>query len=196
MTRWWGRGKWCCGGSEGRRVPGPKKIPERSLCSLAGLKPGLYTRGKRRQDCRTPHRLVAGEQGTGGLHGFGEAAADGAENKSGDGALGSEREIGAFGWELDAAVEAEAGLAQEFGAKAHVFGAIHTPEPELFFVALEEIHGLFELLHGFVEVGSQEKDTEEPSVSRIADADADTVFPRLIAFDAAAIVIADCGHAD
>src|SRR5229473_2711240 len=103
-------------------------------------------------------RLVAGEQGTGGLHGFGQAAADRAEDEGGDGALGGEGEVGAFGWELDAAVEAEAGFAEEFGAKAHVFGAIHTPEPELFFVALEEIHGLFELLHGFVEVGSQEKD--------------------------------------
>jgi hypothetical protein len=183
MTRWWGKGKWCCGGSEGCRS-GAQKNPERSLCSLAGLKPGLYT------------RLAAGEDGAGDFHGFGQATADWAEDEGGDGALGSEGEVGGFGWELEAAVEAEAGFAQEFRAKAHVFGAIDAPEPELFFVALEEIHRLFELLHGFVEVGSQEKDAEKPSVSRVAHANADTVFPRLIAFDAAAIVIADCGHAD
>src|SRR5712691_9720875 len=41
-------GKWCCGGREGRKL-GRQENPERSLCSLAGLKPDLYTRGNRRQ---------------------------------------------------------------------------------------------------------------------------------------------------
>ncbi len=186
MTRWWGRGKWCCGGSEGRKL-GRQENPERSLCSLAGLKPGLYTSRSRSRRAHTEkaaarlrqagkpaalHRVSCRRAGGGGTPwirpsrgGRGQeqkrgrsARGRGRGWRRGDGALGGEGEVGAFGWELDAAVEAEAGFAEEFGAKAHVFGAIHTPEPELFFVALEEIHGLFELLHGFVEVGSQEKD--------------------------------------
>jgi hypothetical protein len=166
----------------------PGKVQERSLCSLAGpfeaqnkLKPGLY-------------KLVAGVDLAGGFHGFGQAAADGAKDEGWDVALGSEREIGALRGKLDAAVEPEAGFAEEFGGKAHVFGAIDTPEPELFFVALEEIDRFFELLHGFIEIGSQEKDAQEPRVARVTDADAHTIFSGLIAFHGAAVIIADCGH--
>jgi hypothetical protein len=146
---------------------------------------------------RPPHSkgLVAdGVDWAGGFHGLGQAAADWTEDEGGDGALWGKREIGAFAGKFDAAVEPKAGFAQEFGRKAHIFGTVDAPEPKLFFVALEEIDGFLELFHGFIEVGGQEKDAEEPSVARVADADAHTILPSLIAFDGAAVIIADCGH--
>src|SRR5882757_9223629 len=146
---------------------------------------------KRRQDRRTPH-LVAGVgvDGARTFHRFGQAAADRAEGEGGDIALWSYREICGFGGKLDATIEAQAGFAQEFGAEAHVFGAIDAPEPELFFVALQEIDGFLELFHGFIEIGGQEKDAEEPSVARIAYADAHAVLAALVAFDRTPIIIA------
>ncbi len=93
---------------------------------------------------------------------------------------------------LDAAIEAQAGFAQEFGAEAHVFGAIDAPEPELFFVALQEIDGFLEFFHGLIEIGGQKKDSEQPSVARIAYADAHAVLAALVAFDRTPIIIANC----
>src|ERR1700680_4745767 len=106
--------------------------------------------------------LVAGEDGTWSFHGFSQAAANWAQNEGGDAALGSERETSALGRKFEAAVQTETAFAEELGAKAHVFGAVHTPEPELFFVALEKIQGLFQLFHGFVEVVSQVKNAWQP----------------------------------
>ena len=147
--------------------------------------------------------LVAGVgvDGPRGFHGFGQAAANGAEDEGWDGALRRQGEISGLRRKFDAAVEAEAGFAQEFGAEAHVFGAIDAPEPELFFVALQEIDGFLELFHGFIEVGSQIEDPKQPSVAGVPDANAHAIFPGLIAFDGAAVIvancrnIADCGHA-
>ncbi len=57
------------------------------------------------QACRTPSRLVAGEADAAVLDGFGEAAADGAEDEGGNVAFGLEREIGSFAGEFEAAVK-------------------------------------------------------------------------------------------
>jgi len=121
--------------------------------------------------------LVASVDCARGFHRLGEAAADGAEDEGGDGALGRQGEIGGFVRKFDATVEPQAGFAEEFRGETHIFGAIDSPKPELFLMALEEIHRLLELFHGFVEVGSQVKDPEKPSVAWIADADADAVLP-------------------
>jgi hypothetical protein len=135
--------------------------------------------------------LVPGVDGAGGFHGLGQAAAHWAEDEGGDVALRREGQIGALGRKLDAAVEAEAGFAEEFGGKAHVFRAVDAPEPQFLFVALQEIDGFLELLHGLVEAGGQVKDAEEPGVAGVADADAHAILPGLIALDGAAVIVAD-----
>jgi hypothetical protein len=138
-----------------------------------------------------PVASVAGVDGPGGFHGFGQAAANRSEDEGRDVTFGSKSEIGALGWELEATVEMEVGFAEEFGAEAHVFGAFNAPEPEFFLVALKEINGFLELLHGFIKAGSQEIDAEEPGVAGIADADANAVLPGLIALDGAAVIVAN-----
>jgi hypothetical protein len=134
--------------------------------------------------------LVAGGKDAGLFDGFGEAAAHGAEGEGGDFGFGLDREIGGLAGEFAAAVEGQSGFAKEFGGKAHVFGAIDAPEPQLFFIALEKIQGLFELGHGAIEGGSQEKDVERPGMARIAHLNADAVLSALISLHAAAVGVA------
>src|SRR4029077_13490803 len=68
-------------------------------------------------------------------------------------------------------------------------GSIHAPEPELFFIALEEVQAFLELFHGAIERAGQEINAERPGVARIMHLNAHTVFAPLIAFHAAAVVI-------
>jgi hypothetical protein len=86
--------------------------------------------------------LVGGVYGPRRFDGLGQAAADGSQNEGGDGALRRESEIGGLAREFGALVQAHANFSQEFGGKTHVLGAIDAPEPELFFMALQEIEGL------------------------------------------------------
>jgi len=86
-------------------------------------------------------------------------------------------------------------LAEELGGEAHVFGAIHAPEPEFLLVPLEKVQTLLELLHGSVKRRSEEVNREIPGVPRVENLDSNAIFARLIAFHAAAVVIADGGCA-
>jgi hypothetical protein len=61
--------------------------------------------------------------------------------------LGHQGKVRSFAREFAAAIKFEARFAKEFGGEAHVLGAVHSPEPQLFFVALQEVQALFELLH-------------------------------------------------
>jgi hypothetical protein len=115
----------------------------------------------------------------------------GPRTKAGTLRSGARVRLAPLGGKLDAAVEAEAGFAQEFGGKAHVFGAVDAPEPQFLFVALQEIDGFLELLHGLIEAGSQVKDAEEPGVAGVADADAHAILPGLISLNGAAVIVAD-----
>ena len=132
---------------------------------------------------------VTGRLDAGELNGLGKSTANGAENKGGNIALRSNGEIGSFAWKFDAAIKLKAGVFEEFGGEAHVFAAVHTPEPEFFFVALEKVEGFFELFHGAVKGGSKEEHAEFPGVAGILDVNTHTILPVLILFDAATIII-------
>src|ERR1700685_3137192 len=58
-------------------------------------------------------------------------------------------------------------------------------------MALKEIQGLLELLHGAVEGRGQEEHAQRTSVTRIMNANADAILAALVLFHAAAIVIAN-----
>jgi len=138
--------------------------------------------------------LVAGGLDAGEFDGLSEAAANGSEDESGDITFGLEGKVGSLARELGTLVHVQSGFLEEFGGKAHVLSAVNTPEPELFFVALEEMEGFFELLHGAIKGGSQEEYGEGPGVPGVKDADADTVFSGLILINAATVVVANAGR--
>ena len=138
--------------------------------------------------------LVAGGLDAGEFDGLSEAAANGSEDESGDIPFGLEGEVGSLAGELGTLVHVQAGFLEEFGGKAHVLSAVYSPEPELFFVALEEMQGFFELLHGAIEGGCQEVDGKGPGVPGVKDANADTVFAGLILLDAATVVVTNAGR--
>src|SRR5579885_3590036 len=75
--------------------------------------------------------------------------------------------------------------------KSQVSGTVYTPEPELFLIALEKVHGFLELLHGTVKGGGQEKHLESPRMPGVAGKNPYTILAGLIALDAAAVVIAN-----
>jgi hypothetical protein len=134
--------------------------------------------------------LVAGGEDAGLLDGLGEAAAHGAQGERGDFGFGLDGEIGGFAGKFAAAVEGQSGFAEEFGGKAHVFGAIDAPEPQFFLIALEKIQGFFELGHRAAEGRSQEKDVERPGMAGIAHLNADAILSALISLHAAAVGVA------
>jgi hypothetical protein len=138
--------------------------------------------------------LVAGEAEATGFDRLGQATTDCAEGESGHVALRFKRQTSGLARKLKAAVELEASFLEEFGGEADIGGAIHSPEPELLFLALEEVEGVMELLHGAIKGGSQKEDAESPGMSRVLDAETHTVFAGLVTLDAAAIIVADsCG---
>jgi hypothetical protein len=138
-----------------------------------------------------PARLVAGQTEATILHRFSKATADRAQQEGRDIALGLEREVRGFAGELDPAIEEETNVFEELGGKGDIFGTVNAPEPEFFFVALQEAERLLEFLHGAVEGGGQEEDTKIPAVPRILHPDAHTVFTGLVEFHAATVVISN-----
>lgn len=164
---------------------------------------------KQQQRCRTPrvrrHKIDSYETGSGLVAGeadptdfdrFGQPTADGSKHEGGHVPLRFEGKIGRLAGKLNAAIELKTGFLQEFCGKTEISGAVYTPKPELFLIALEEVERVLELFHGTVEGGGQEENTEAPGVAGVLDADADTVFAGLVALDAAAVVIADDGWTD
>src|ERR1700751_5242467 len=95
-------------------------------------------------------RLVAGELDATGVYGFCESTPDKAQCRGGSIAFRLERKEGGFPGEFIAPIELQAGVFQKFCRKTHVPGSIHSPEPQLFLVALQEVQRLLELLHGAV----------------------------------------------
>ena len=120
---------------------------------------------------------------------FRQAAPHWPQRKRRDIALRSDRHAGRFAWKFLPAIELEAGLFQKFRRKSQVFCAINAPEPELFFIPLQEIQTFLQLFHGTVKRTSQKINTQVPRMPRIVYLDANAIFSALIAFDAAAIVI-------
>lgn len=133
---------------------------------------------------------VAGELDAARLYRFREPPANEAECGRWGVAFRLKGEDGSFPWEFIAAIELQAGVFQEFRGKTHILGAVYTPEPQLFLVALQEAQRLLELLHGSVKGGGQEEDAQRPSVTGILYPHPDTVFAGLVLFNAAAIVVA------
>src|SRR6267142_144336 len=138
---------------------------------------------------------VAGGYAAGYFDGFGESAAHRPQDKGGDLALRSQRDAGGFTWKFNTAVELQSRLFEKLSRKAHVFGAVHTPEPELLFLALQEIQALLELLHGPVEGPSEKKDAELPGVTGVVNLNANTILAALVELDAAAVVVSNGGSA-
>jgi hypothetical protein len=137
--------------------------------------------------------LIASDLGAGRLDRFGETSTDGPEHKGGHITFGFDGKIGGFAGEFVAAVELQTGFPEEFSGEAQVFGSIDTPEPEFFFIALEEVEGLLEFFHGAIKRGGEEEDWEVPGMPWILRADADAIFAGLILFDGAAVVISNAG---
>jgi hypothetical protein len=162
---------------------------------VAAKRPDMFAALKVAEVRRTPPLVASvGVDWPWGFHGFGQATADRAQDEGWDGALWREGEIGGFGREFDAAIEAEAGFAKEFGAEAHVFGSIDAPKPELFFVTLQEIDRFLQFFHGFIEIGGQKEHAEEPGVARVTHSNAYAILATLIAFDGTTVIVADSGH--
>lgn len=111
--------------------------------------------------------LVAGGYRASHFDGFGEAAAHWPQDKGRNLAFGSQRYAGSLPWEFSAAVELQPRVFEKFSRKTHVFGAVHTPEPQLFFLALQEIQTLFELLHGAVKRPRKKKHAKVPGVAGV-----------------------------
>jgi hypothetical protein len=140
---------------------------------------------------KTDRQLIAGEADAAVFDRFGEAAADRAKDEGRDVAFGFERETRGFAWKLEAAVEEQTDFFKEFRRERQVGSAVDTPEPKLFFIALEEAETFFELLHGAIKGRGQEENADIPGMARILSANADAVLAGLIHFDTAAVVIAD-----
>jgi hypothetical protein len=139
-------------------------------------------------------KLVAGGGYAGRFHRFGQTTADGAQQEGRNVALGFNREIRGFARKFDAAIEMKTTFSQKLSGEAGVGGAIHSPKPELFLVALEELEGFLELLHSAVERPSKEEDAKTPGVARVLYAKANAILAGLVAFNAAAIVVTDGGY--
>ena len=100
----------------------------------------------------------------GEFDGFGKTAANRPKDEGRDIAFRLDGEVGGFARKFVAAVQVETGFLEKLGGEAQVCGAVHAPEPEFLFIALEEMEGLLELLHGAVEGGSKEEDGQSPGV--------------------------------
>lgn len=100
---------------------------------------------------RDGKELIAGEADATRFDGLGKTAADRPENKSGDIAFRLHGEVGSFAGKLEAAIELETSLLEEFSGETEVGGTVHPPKPEFLFVPLEELQGFLELFHGAVE---------------------------------------------
>src|ERR1700723_1143508 len=138
---------------------------------------------------------VAGDGGASLLDGFGKSAAHRPKHKRRDFALRSQRKIGGSARKLRAMVQLHSCLAEKLGGEAHVFGAVDAPEPQLPLMTLEEVQGLFQLLHSAVKRRREKENPQIPGVAGVKDLDADAVFAGLIAFHAATVVVADGGRA-
>src|SRR6267378_3658632 len=140
-------------------------------------------------------KLIAGNGAARHFDGFGEPAAHRAQDKGGDLAFRGQRYAGGLSWKFGAAVELQPRVFEKLGRKAHVFGAVHTPEPQLLFLALEEIQGFFQPLHSTVKGPGEKEDAEVPGVAGIVHLQADAVLARLVPLDAAAIIVSNRGSA-
>jgi len=133
--------------------------------------------------------VAGGGEAAGGLDRFGEAAAHWPKDEGGHLALGNQGDVSGFAWEFPAHIQLQTRFAQEFGGKAHIGSAIHSPEPELLFVALEKVEGLLQLFHGAVKGGRQKKDGEGPCMPGVVHLNANAILASLITLDAAAVGI-------
>jgi hypothetical protein len=129
--------------------------------------------------------------GARGFDGFGEAAAHGAERKCGNFALWWDGEAGGLARKFLPAVELHSGFFQEFGGETQVFGAVNTPEPELFFIPLQKIQTLFQFLHGAIKGAGEEIDGQSPGMAGVIDLNTNAIFTGLVAFHAAAVVVSN-----
>jgi hypothetical protein len=133
--------------------------------------------------------LVADSYGADGVHGFRKIPTDGAQYEGWDLPLGHQGQVCGLARKFAAAIEFQTRFAKEFGGEAHVLGAIYTPEPQFFFVALQKVQALFQLLHAPIKRGSQKKDAKRPGVAWVSCLNADTILTRLVAFHTAAIFV-------
>ena len=96
-------------------------------------------------------RSIPGELKPGHFDGLGEASPYRTEHERRNVAFGFYRKAGCLLREFQTPVEPEARFFQELRRKPKVRSAIDTPEPKLFFVALEKAERLLQLFHGTVE---------------------------------------------
>jgi hypothetical protein len=138
-------------------------------------------------------KLVAGKEEAAGLNRLGEATPNRSKDERGNGALGFNRQGGCLARKFDTAVEMQARFLQKFGREAEILGTIHTPKPELFFIALEKGQCLFEFLHGPVKGRGEEENAQIPSMAGVLNANSNTIFAGLVFFDAATVGVSNAG---
>jgi hypothetical protein len=126
---------------------------------------------------------------------FGQASAHGPEDKRGHFALRSQRHVGSLLRKFPAAVQPQSRVLEKLSRETHIFGAVHTPKPQLLFLTLEEIQSLFQFFHRAIEGGCEKVDAKGPRMPGVVHLDSDSVFARLVAVDAAAVVVANGGSA-
>src|SRR5213082_62960 len=141
-------------------------------------------------NCKLSTGSVARGGGTNRVHRFGQSTAHRSENGRRNFSFRSQGNAGGPLGEFVSAVQPHAGFPEKLRRKAHVFGALHSPEPQLVFLPLQEIQRLFQSLHGAVKRGSQEVHIQRPGMPGIIRAKPHAILARLIAFNAAAIFIA------
>jgi hypothetical protein len=146
-------------------------------------------------ECDIPHlretSSVAGGHGTRCFDRLCKPAAHRTECESGNFAFRRHGKAGGLAGKFLAAVELHSGFFQEFGGKSQVFGTVHAPEPEFFFVALQEVKALFQLFHGAIEGAGKKIDGKGPCMAGIINLNTDAIFAGLIAFHAAAVVVSN-----
>src|SRR6266481_2280069 len=131
--------------------------------------------------------LVARElNAAAGLHGFSQPPTDKPEGGCRGIALWLKRKDRGLSGKFIAAIKLQAGVFQEFSRKTHVFGAVHTPEPQLFLVALQEMQRLPEFLHCPVKRGGQKIYAQGPAVARVLHSHPNAILAVLVFFNAAA----------
>src|SRR5271155_6188697 len=141
--------------------------------------------------------LVAYSKGAGARYfdGFGQIAPHRSEDKRRHLAFRHQGQVRGLARKFPTTIQFQSSLAEELCRKAHIFGAVDAPEPELLFLALQEVQRLLKLFHGPIKGRSEEEDAQRPSVTGVGSLDPDAIFPALIAFHAATVFISNDGRA-
>ena len=109
-----------------------------------------FSSDARRKYGSFPAPLVAYRDGTHSVHRFCQIAPHGAQYESRNLPLGHQGQICRFARKFATTIKLQSRFAKELGGETHILGPVHSPEPQFFLVALQEVQALFELFHAAI----------------------------------------------